>query len=273
MKHLTFYQEAFDGRKMFFNQWLADGEPVANIALVHGLGEHSGRYENFARFFTANNINVLAVDTFGHGQTEGKKGHTPQMEDYLWQINYLVNTTKNFAPNVPTFLYGHSMGACLVLNYLYKNQPYIAGVIASAPAIKPGFDIPKLKLLLGKFGRKFMPAFTQANGLELNNLSHDKAIIDAYINDPLVHNMVSGVVGIGIIEWGEWLMEGVKTSPIPLLVIHGEEDILTNFQASKSFCEKNDIAFKSWPKLYHEIHNEFEKEQVLGYALDWMKRH
>ncbi|MCP9753756.1 alpha/beta fold hydrolase [Lacihabitans sp. CCS-44] len=272
MKHLTFFQEAFDGRKMFFNQWLAEGEPIANIALVHGLGEHSGRYEDFAQFFTSRNINVLAVDTFGHGQTEGKKGHTPKMEDYLWQIDYLIKTTKSFAPLVPTFLYGHSMGGCLVLNYLYKNKPDLAGVIASAPAIKPGFPIPKLKLLLGQFGRKFMPAFTQPNGLELNNLSHDKAIIDAYMEDPLVHNLVSGVVGIGIIEWGEWLLEGIKTSPVPLLVMHGEEDILTNFEASKTFCVKNDIAFKSWPKLYHEIHNEFEKEQVLQYALDWIKK-
>lgn len=272
MKNLTFFQEAFDGRKMFFNQWLADDEPVANIALVHGLGEHSGRYENFARFFASKNINVLALDTFGHGQTEGKKGHTPKMEDYLWQIDYLVNSTKTFAPNVPTFLYGHSMGGCLVLNYLYKNQPNLAGVIASAPAIQPGFPIPKSKLLLGKFGRIFMPAFTQPNGLELNNLSHDKAIIDAYIKDPLVHNLVSGVLGIGIIEWGEWLLDGTKKTSIPLLVMHGEEDILTNFEASKSFCEKNAIAFKSWPKLYHEIHNEFGKEKVLEYVLDWMKK-
>lgn len=271
MKHLTFYEEAFDGRKMFFNQWLADGEPIANIALVHGLGEHGGRYHHLAEFFTSRNINVVAVDTFGHGQTKGKKGHTPKMEDYLWQIDCLIKTTKGFAPNVPTFLYGHSMGGCLVLNYLYKNKPDISGVIASAPAIKPGFPIPKLKLLLGKFGRKFMPAFTQPNGLELSNLSHDKTIIDAYIKDPLVHNLVSGVLGIGIIEWGEWLLKDVKTSSIPLLVMHGEEDILTNFEASKSYCEKNEIPFKSWPKLYHEIHNEFEREQVLGYALNWMR--
>lgn len=81
MKHLTFYQEAFDGRKMFFNQWLADGEPVANIALVHGLGEHSGRYENFARFFTANNINVLAVDTLDMAKPKAKKDIHPR-----WKI-------------------------------------------------------------------------------------------------------------------------------------------------------------------------------------------
>jgi alpha-beta hydrolase superfamily lysophospholipase len=272
MKHLTFYQEAFDGRKMFFNQWLADGEPVANIALVHGLGEHAGRYHHFAEFFTSRNFNVLAVDTFGHGQTEGTIGHTPKMEYYLWQIDDLLKTAKDFAPDLPTFLYGHSMGGCLVLNYLYKNKPNLSGVIASAPALKPGFPIPQLKLLLGKFGRKFMPAFTQPNGLEVNNLSHDKAIIDAYLADPLVHNLVSGVVGIGIIEWGEWLLDGLKSSSVPLVLMHGEEDILTNFEASKIFCEKNNVLFKGWPKLYHEIHNEFEKEQVLEYALDWMKK-
>jgi acylglycerol lipase len=271
MKHLTFFQEAFDGRKMFFNQWLTDGEAVANIALVHGLGEHSGRYQHVAEFFTSHHINVLAVDTFGHGQTEGKKGHTPQMEDYLWQIDYLIQTTKSFAPTKPTFVYGHSMGGCLVLNHLYRNQPDIAGLIASAPAIRPGYPIPKLKLLLGKFGRKFMPSFTQPNGLALNNLSHDKSVIEAYINNPLVHDFVSGVVGIGIIEWGEWLFNSPKTSKVPVLVMHGEHDILTNFDTNKTFCEKNKIPFKNWQGLYHEIHNEFEKEQVLQYVLDWIK--
>lgn len=271
MKHVDFFLEAFDGRKMFFNQWLSDSEPVANIALVHGLGEHSGRYKDYAAFFTTRNVNVVAVDLFGHGQTEGIKGHTPKMEDYLWQIEFLIKTTLSFAPNVPTYLYGHSMGGCLVLNYLYKNTPNIAGVIASAPAVKPGFPISKFKLFLGKFGRKFMPSLTQPNGLDVNNLSHDKAIIDAYLKDPLVHNLVSGVLGIGIIEWGEWLLDGKKTSNVPVLVMQGEEDNLTNYAASKQFSQQNGINFKSWPKLFHEIHNEFEKEEVLTFAFDWME--
>ena len=272
MKHTDFYQEAFDGRKMFFNQCLADNEPVANLALVHGLGEHSGRYEDFARYFTSKNINIVAVDLFGHGQTEGIKGHTPKMEDYLWQIDYLIKITKSFAPNIPTFLYGHSMGGCFVLNYLYKNKPSLAGVIASAPAIKPGLPISKLKLLLGKFGRKFMPSLTQPNGLELNNLSHDQNIIAAYKKDKLVHNLVSGVLGIGIIEWGDWLNESPKSSSVPALVMHGEEDILTNYEASKLFCQKNKIAFKNWPGLFHEIHNEPEKLEVFEFTFKWMHR-
>lgn len=272
MKHTEFYQEAFDGRKMFFNQWLADHEPVANIALVHGLGEHSGRYEDFARYFTSKNINIVAVDLFGHGQTEGIKGHTPKMEDYLWQIEYLIKTTKSFAPNIPTFLYGHSMGGCFVLNYLYKQKPTLAGVIASAPALKPGLPISKLKLLMGKFGRKFIPSLTQPNGLDLNNLSHDQNIIEAYKKDKLVHNLVSGVLGIGIIEWGEWLLETPKSSSVPALVMHGEEDILTNFEASKQFCKKNTIEFKSWPRLFHELHNEPEKLAVFEFTIKWMQR-
>jgi alpha-beta hydrolase superfamily lysophospholipase len=272
MNNTNFFLEAFDGRKMFFNQWVAGEDAIGNIALVHGLGEHSGRYEYFAQFFVKNKYNVVAIDIFGHGKTEGKKGHTPKMEDYLWQIDFLLKTTKSFAPNLPTFLYGHSMGGCLVLNYLYKNKPQIAGLIASAPAIKPGFPIPKIKLLLGKFGRKFIPGFTQPNGLELSNLSHDKAIIDAYIKDPLVHNLVSGVVGIGIIEWGEWLTQEPKSSSVPVLVMHGDQDILTNYEASQEFCKTNSVTFKGWPNLFHEIHNEFEKDKVLDFALNWMNK-
>jgi alpha-beta hydrolase superfamily lysophospholipase len=88
MPHTNFFLEAFDGRKMFFNQWVAGPDAVASIALVHGLGEHSGRYEHLAVFFNSHKINVIAVDLFGHGKTEGKKGHTPKMDDYLWQIDF-----------------------------------------------------------------------------------------------------------------------------------------------------------------------------------------
>jgi alpha-beta hydrolase superfamily lysophospholipase len=274
MPHTDFFLEAFDGRKMFFNQWIAGEDAVASIALVHGLGEHSGRYEHVAAYFNSHKINVVAVDLFGHGKTEGKKGHTPQMDDYLWQIDFLIDLTQKLAPGLPVFLYGHSMGGCLVLNHLYKKQPKIAGLIASAPAVQPGFKVPALKLLIGKIGRKLAPGLIQKNGLDLGNLSHDPTVAEKYIADPLVHDLLSAELGMGILEYGNWLETHETKSQVPVLMMHGTDDKLTNFAASKAFSEKakGNITFKPWPGMYHEIHNETDKQKVFEYTLDWIKK-
>lgn len=272
--HKNYSLEAFDGRKMYFNQWSGDTKPKANLVLIHGMGEHSGRYAHFANFFVENGIDVYAVDLFGHGKTEGKKGFTPKIEDYLWQVDFLVEMVEQLGQ--PVFLYGHSMGGGLVLTYLFRNEHNLAGVIASAPAIEPAFDVPKTKMLLGKVGRQFFPALTQKNGLDVNGLSKDTDVINAYHADPLVHDFISAEVGIGVIEWGKWLasLDFVSLST-PLLVMHGDMDILTSFQASKKFVSKfnsGDVTFKAWSGLFHELHNEPEKMDVLTYTLDWMKK-
>ncbi len=271
MTEKTFYLEAFDGRKMYFHQWTGDAE--ANLVLIHGMGEHSGRYKSFASYFVERGINVYAIDLFGHGKTEGPRGHTPKMEDYLWQIDFIVGMIQQL--KAPLFLYGHSMGGGLVLNYLFRKNPRIAGVIASAPAIETAFEVPKSKLFLGRMGRKLMPALTQRNGINVDALSKDKSVINAYHADPLVHDIISAEVGIGVIEWGKWLAhlgrDAVATS---LLVMHGDKDEVTSPIASERFASKfhsGDVTFKSWKGLYHELHNEPEKEEVLSFVSQWIK--
>lgn len=274
MANTNFFHEAFDSRKMYFNQWVAGPDAVASIALVHGLGEHSGRYNHLADFFNNHKINVVAVDLFGHGKTEGKKGHTQKMDDFLWQIDFLVDLTQKLAPGLPVFLYGHSMGGGLVLNYLYKKQSKLAGLIATAPAIQPGFKVPALKMLVGKIGRKLAPGLIQKNGLDLGNLSHDPLVAEKYVADPLVHNLLSAELGMGILEYGNWLETNETHSQVPVLIMHGSEDKLTNFAASKAFSEKaeGNVTFKPWPGMYHEIHNETDKLLVFDYTLDWIKK-
>ncbi len=272
MKHESFYEPAFDGRKVFFNHWSADDAGKATIALVHGMGEHSGRYAHFAEFFTAHGVNVVALDTFGFGKTEGKKGHTHKMNDYLLQIDQLIAKAKNLHPNQPIFLYGHSMGGGLVLNYVCRKSADIQGVIASAPSIKPAFKVPKIKIWIGKIARVIFPSLTQPNGLNVNHLSVDKAVIDAYIADPLVHDTISGEVGITLLEWGDWLIENGKTINIPLLVMHGTEDKITSCEASENWTNavEGKKTFKAWQGMYHEIHNEPEQRSVFEFTLGWI---
>ncbi len=268
----TFQKKSFDGRKIFFRNWKIE-DATSVIALVHGLGEHSGRYEEFGEYFCKNKISVVSMDLFGHGNTEGKKGHTAKMNDYLWQIDLLISTTKELYPGLPITLYGHSMGGCFVINALYKKNLDIKAIIASAPALRPGFKVPTIKLWLGKFSRAIFPSLTLPNGLDVNNLSNDISVIENYKKDPLVHDDISSEVGIGLLEWGEWILENAKKPPHPLLIMHGSADKLTSFKTSKDFSKKmkGKIDFKEWEGMKHEIHNEIEKKKVLDFALHWIK--
>ena len=272
MTEKSFFLEAFDGRKMFFKQWTSADAARASLVLIHGMGEHSGRYAHFASYFTARGVNVYAVDLFGHGRTEGPKGHTRSMDDYLWQVDFLVGMIKQL--NLPLFIYGHSMGGGVVLNYLFKRNPRVAGVIVSAPAIEPGFEISRGKLMVGKMGRKFFPGITRRNGLDVYGLSRDVNVINAYQADPLVHDIISAEVGIGVLEWGKWLAHLERDAlAVSLLLMHGDKDILTRPDATERFAAKfrsGDVTFKAWKGFFHELHNEPGKEEVLSYVLEWI---
>lgn len=275
MIHESFFETDIKQRKIFYQIWLPEKEATGIIALVHGLGEHSGRYAHVAEFFTSQGFGIIAVDTYGHGQTTGKRGHADFMKAYMEQITHLLELARQTIPNKPVFLYGHSMGGALVLNYVFRYKPAINGLIATAPAVRPGFKVPDLLLIIGKIARAIAPSFTQANSLDLDNLSHDREVIEKYKADPLVHNQVSGMVGISLIEWGEWLLQNAKNSTIPILIMHGTKDKLTSYEASKLLASRiqGDVTFKSFENLFHEIHNEFEKQTVLNDMLAWIKKH
>ncbi|MBA4854029.1 alpha/beta hydrolase [Emticicia sp. BO119] len=275
MTHESFFETDKKQRKIFFQQWLPEQETTGIIALVHGLGEHSGRYSHVAEFFTSQGIVVIAVDTYGHGQTTGKRGHADSMEAYMEQISRLLELAKQTVPDKPVFLYGHSMGGALVLNYLFRHTPTISGVIVTSPAVRPGFELPKPLLIIGKIARIIAPSFTQANSLDLENLSHDHEVIEKYKADPLVHNQVSGMVGISLIEWGEWLLQNARYTTVPVLLMHGTEDKLTSYEASKLLASQlsGTITFKSYEGLFHELHNEFEKQSVLNDMMMWIQKH
>lgn len=275
MIHESFFETDNKQRRIFFQKWLPEQAATGIIALVHGLGEHSGRYAHVAEFFTARGIGIIAVDTYGHGQTTGKRGHADSIEAYMEQITRLLELARQTVPDKPVFLYGHSMGGALVLNYVFRYKPAINGLIATAPAVRPGFKLPALLLIIGKIARAIAPSFTQANSLDLDNLSHDRDVIDKYKADPLVHNQVSGMVGITLIEWGEWLLQNARQAPVPILLMHGTLDKLTSYEATKLLASQltGDVTFKSYENLYHEIHNEFENQTVFNDISAWIQKH
>ena len=265
-KNLT----AKDGIELFIRENIPP-QYKAMICIVHGFGEHSGRYAHVADFFNKNGYAVLAMDNRGHGKSGGKRGHTPSFDTYLDDIDMFLNYAKTKNESVPLFLYGHSMGGNLTLNYVIQRQPKILrGLIATSPWIRLAFEPKPILITMGKLMRSIFPTFTQDSGLDVNGISRDKAVVDAYINDPLVHSKITASAGMGMTDSAAFLNTYKGQMSIPTLIVHGTNDKLISQAASEEFANRvTNIDYKKWVG-YHETHNEPEKMDVLQDILQWV---
>ncbi len=274
MQEKEFHWRAKTGEKVYARSWEPNTTPKAVICLVHGLGEHCSRYQHLADFFVDQGFAVVANDHLGHGKTEGKRGHGAKFEHFMDNVGRLLEEGDSRFPGVPVILYGHSMGGNFVLNYLLRRKPKIAGVIATGPWIKLGFEPPAYLVFLGKLTRKLAPSFAQKNSLDTSKLSHDKAVVDKYINDPLVHDRVTSSMGMEMLDAAKWLQDNAGKIDVPLLLMHGSSDEITSPKGTEEFAKKatGDITLKLWDGWYHEIHNEIGKEEFFAYTLNWIQQ-
>jgi alpha-beta hydrolase superfamily lysophospholipase len=273
MQEVAINWKSWKGTEIFARSWSPEGTPKAVLCLVHGHGEHSGRYAHVAEFMGKRGIATLALDQLGHGKSGGTRGHFPSLDAALDDIDRLLETAAVHFPDVPRFLFGHSMGGNEVLNYAMRRKPAIQGVIASAPWLKLAFDPSKVDLLLASVMVNIWPSFTQPSKLDATAISRIPEEVEKYKADPLIHDKISPALFKSIHEAGLWALDHAAEFPLPLLLAHGTADRLTSWAASNEFASKakGDFTFRSWEGLYHEMHNEPERAEVLeGYAA-WME--
>ncbi|GAA4276202.1 alpha/beta hydrolase [Aquimarina mytili] len=260
--HKEFYWQE-ENKKIYAQSWQIEN-PIAILCLVHGMGEHSSRYAHVVRFFNTHGVSVYSFDHIGHGQSEGKRGHTPSYDFLLDSVEKIHSIASNENQNIPIFLYGHSMGGNVVANYLLRRDPKLDAAILSAPWFTLPFDPPKFKVGLAKLMNRIYPAFSDNTNLDVTAISRDKSVVDAYRNDTLVHGKITPAFFLSCFEAGKWAKNNGEIVKIPTLVIHGTEDRLTSCKGAEEFASTNPlIQFNSYKGLYHELHNEPEQELVL----------
>lgn len=275
MKHLEFERQAKDGLKLFFQCWQPEAKSRAVICLIHGFQEHSSRYAHVAKYLTENGFTLLTFDLRGHGKSEGRRGHIPSYEALLDDISILEKEAQQRFPGKKIFLYGHSLGGNLALNYVLRRQPKIDGVIATGTWLKLAYDPSPLKIALARIMNKLIPSLTSPSGLDTKAVSKDPAMVRAYENDPLIHNRISAHTYLSIVEAGKWALSHAGEFTFPLLIMHGGDDRITSAAASREFANQvsGNCTYKLWPGLYHEIHNEPEQEKVFNCLIDWLNTH
>ena len=300
MPHIEFTKRSPDNLEFYFQGWQPADAPKAVVCLVHGLGEHTGRYAHVAAALNDAGYAMLGFDLRGHGKSGGPRGHTPSYETLMDDIGRLLDEAAARYPGLPRFLYGHSLGGNLVLNYALRRcstaaNPVgagrlrsgsrdlqspgadgVAGVISTSPGLRVANPLPPAQLALAKVMNKLYPSLQMANGLALDGLARDPEVIRAYTGDPLAHNKISVRLATGIVEAGEWVIAHAAEFPVPLLLMHGTADKLTSAPASQEFAAKapaDRCTLKLWDGFYHETHNEPEKAEVLAFMVDWLNVH
>lgn len=272
-KNITSWTTA-DGLTIYGKHWPAV-RPKAVLCIVHGIGEHIHRYEEPAAFYNRAGVSIIGNDHRGHGRSEGKRGHTPSMDLLLDEVEQLIARSQTLYPDLPCFLFGQSMGGNLVLNYSLRRRPAVAGVIASSPWIQLAFRPDPISVLAGKLLKNIYPTFTQPTKLNPEHLSTDPEVGKAYQEDPLVHNRITAALGTEMLEAADYLHQYRGKFPVPLLLMHGTADQIVAPEASRQFADRveGEITFIPWEGLYHELHNEVRRKDVLNSTLSWMETH
>ncbi|MHB1132608.1 MAG: alpha/beta hydrolase [Chloroflexota bacterium] len=262
-----------DGLALFGRLWRPPGSARGVICLVHGIGEHSGRWSHVGAAVAAAGFAVLAQDLRGHGRSAGRRGHTPSFEVLMDDIATLLSEAERRFPGLPRCLYGHSLGGNLVLNHALRRQhPTIVGVIATGPWLRLAFEPPAWKVTLAKLLNDLWPSFGMGNGLDRSALSRDPQVEHAYATDPLVHDRITTRLYVSCAAAGRWALEHAADMRVPTLLMHGGQDRLSSLTASRDFAAATNGAcsLKVWDSLYHELHNEPEQQQVLAVVFDWI---
>ena len=217
--------------------WEPENPPKGVIVLVHGFGEHSGRYgTHFAEHFSKEGFSIITFDLLGHGKTGGKRGHINKFEDILKLISAGISFSKKEYTGLPIFLYGHGFGGMIVLFYSIQEEPVLNGVIATSPLLKLYGTIPSKKLTLINIMNKIYPSFTLDNELNREMLSRDSSVVDRYNADPLVHGDASVRSAMYIIEKGTFVRDNAEKVPLPTLVMYGSSDRIVSVTAIHDFC-------------------------------------
>lgn len=271
MRHNEYLLNSSDGTRIYAQCWLTDDKPKANLILIHGLGEHSGRYNIWAELFANQGYHVFAMDNRGHGQSGGKRGHT-SFNKLIEDIDLVYEQVTRTFPDIPIILYGHSLGGSLIINYTIRKNPAIAGLITVSPWLVLNYEPDFFKLHLGKIINKVYPSFTMHSGIRAEDLEGENPVINHRDKDPLLHDKISVKLYFDAQELGRFALKNIYKINVPFLLMYGEKDKITSARACKPFVSNTSDKTQLivWEGFNHNMHNEPDHKVIFSYLLSWL---
>lgn len=261
---------------IYYQCWLPDGQPRAVLLVVHGIGEHSGRYMNVVNYLVPLGYAIYAIDHVGHGKSDGAREYVERFEDYIDTLEIFFSMVRKWQPGKPVFMIGHSLGGLIGVVYLLDHQAGLAGAVISGPAVSVPQNVSPLTVAMGKLLSTIAPKLGLI-GLKADGVSRDPAVVRAYVDDPLVYTGKTPVRSAAeALKAMQRVSAEARRITLPILILQGSEDKLVDPKGAQMLYDKvgsTDKTYKLYEGLYHEVHNEPEHDRVLGDVGAWLEAH
>jgi len=265
---------AMDGDNLALQDWpLDEGQPLRGVVLlVHGLGEHAGRYHHVARRLNQWGFAVRGYDQYGHGESGGPRGGMPTASRLLDDLADILESTRaRMGRGTPLILLGHSLGGLVAARFVALSMAPVDALVLSSPALDPGLNAVQ-KLLVAVLPN-IAPDLRVGNGLDPSLISHDPAVVAAYRADRLVHDRISARLARFIADGGPATVAAAANWKVPTLLLYAGADKLVNPAGSRAFAAaapKDVVSAHCFETLYHEIFNEVDAEPVFAELKKWL---
>lgn len=276
MNHIEGSFEGVGNTDIYYQAWLPKGEVKAALIVVHGLGEHCGRYMNVVNHFVPLDYAVYGLDHLGHGKSGGMREVVERFTDYIDTLKVFHEMVKGWQRGKPMFLLGHSMGGLISSYYLLEHQASFRGAVLSAPAVKVSDRISQATIIVGKILSRLAPRMGLL-ALDTNGISRDPEVVKAYVNDPLVfHGKTPARLAAELLKAMLHVTAEADKISLPFIVVQGSEDKLVDPGGAQALFDKarsKDKTIKVYEGLYHEVFNEPERARVLKDVETWLAAH
>ncbi|MGB7538922.1 MAG: lysophospholipase [Anaerolineales bacterium] len=262
--------------QIFYQAWLPDGEVKAVLPIVHGLGEHSGRYWNVVNHFVPLGYVVYGLDHIGHGKSGGPREYVERFDDYSDTFAQYMNMVKQWQPGKPIFLLSHSIGGLIAAYYLLDHQAEFQGAIFSAPVVKVASHISQMTVFMARTLSLLAPS-AGVLPVDPGTISRDPDVVNAYINDPLVfHGKTTARLASEMHRALTRVSAETHKITLPFIAMQGGADRLVDPDGAQILYDgagSKDKTVKIYEGLYHEIFNEPERGQVFQDVETWLAAH
>ncbi len=268
-----------DGVALFRRTWLPEGQPCGVFALVHGLNEHSGRYDWLAELLTRDGWVVCAIDLRGHGKSSGPRLWVAQFDEYLDDVVALLREVRAEYPDKPLFLFGHSLGGAIVTRLVIARpselgELNVAGLILSGPALCIGHRVFPLLRRLAQFASRVWPTLRLVR-MGGRYMSRNPDVVRQFRRDPLVfHGRFPVRTGAEILRTADRLPDDFEKVDVPFLVMHGTADVVTDPEGSRQLYRRaasTDKTLHLYDGFYHEVLTDIGHERVVGDLRAWLR--
>jgi alpha-beta hydrolase superfamily lysophospholipase len=273
MQHTEGHFRGAGGLELYRRRWQPESEPRAAVVLVHGVGEHSGRYMNVVGPLVEDGFAVYGYDQRGHGLSPGPRVHIDRWTEYREDLTAYMRLVAEQVADLPTIVYGHSMGSLVVLDYLLRRPSGIAGAIISGVAIEPVGVGSRATIAMARVLTHVLPHLSVDLGIDASALTRDPRAQEARAADPLVTSRATVRWGTESLDTVVRIKGGMAGIDLPLLVMHGGADSLNCPEGAKALfaaAPNADKTLRIYPGVYHEPHNDLGHEQVATDVKEWL---